>query len=165
MTAVNLNRAVRGPVTAVPVVAGKGVRIVPDTVNNRFVVEADETVLWEGSTSTNNITLSESATNFEYIRVFGKWLYNNSEDSGRGIEITAEELVPTSAVSFSLSGIGVETLISPVRVYLTSVNYRIDGTTLIRRQGIRVRNDSQVPSTSDTIEAYKVVGVNRIASN
>ena len=48
MTAVNLNRAIRGPVTAVPVVAGHGVRIVPDTVNNRFVVELDETVLYEG---------------------------------------------------------------------------------------------------------------------
>lgn len=42
MTAVNLNRAIRGPVTAVPVVAGKGVRIVPDVENNRFVVEAEE---------------------------------------------------------------------------------------------------------------------------
>ena len=46
MTAINSNRAIRGPVTAVPVVAGKGVRLVADTENNRWVVEADETVLW-----------------------------------------------------------------------------------------------------------------------
>lgn len=75
MTAVNLNRAVRGPVTAVPVVAGHGVRIVPDVENNRFVVEADETVLWEGfktdipNTGVSSYTLSELATNFETVRI------------------------------------------------------------------------------------------------
>ena len=69
MTAVNLNRAIRGPVTAVPVVAGNGVRIVPDTVNKRFVVELDETVLYiaSGSTGVASCTLSEAASNFEYI--------------------------------------------------------------------------------------------------
>ena len=72
MTAVNLNRAIRGPVTAVPVVAGKGVRLVADTVNNRFVVEADETVLWEGTQAgAGTINLNESWTNFEYIEMFG----------------------------------------------------------------------------------------------
>lgn len=69
MTAVNLNRAVRGPVTAVPVVAGKGVRLVADTVNNRFVVEADETVLWSGNdTGSSSFSLSEPMTNFEMCR-------------------------------------------------------------------------------------------------
>ena len=75
MTAVNLNRAIRGPVTAVPVVAGKGVRLVADTENNRWVVEADETVLWSGfksdipSTGISAYTLSELATNFETVRI------------------------------------------------------------------------------------------------
>lgn len=70
MTAVNLNRAVRGPVTAVPIVAGKGVRLVADTQNNRWVVEADETVLWNDTTPPalgDTITLSEVITNFEKI--------------------------------------------------------------------------------------------------
>lgn len=49
MTAVNLNRAVRGPVTAVPIVAGKGVRLVADTENNRWVAELD--ITWEDVTS------------------------------------------------------------------------------------------------------------------
>lgn len=35
MTAINSNRAIRGPVTAVPVVAGKGVHLVAGTENNR----------------------------------------------------------------------------------------------------------------------------------
>ena len=68
MTAINSNRAIRGPVTAVPVVAGKGVRLVADTVNNRWVVEADETVLWEGTLAPENTaSLSETITNFENI--------------------------------------------------------------------------------------------------
>lgn len=72
MTAINSNRAIRGPVTAVPVVAGKGVRLVADTVNNRWVVEADETVLWEGTLAPENTaSLSETITNFENIEIFG----------------------------------------------------------------------------------------------
>ena len=73
MTAINSNRAIRGPVTAVPVVAGKGVRLVADTENNRIVAEADETVLWEGNCLTQGssaVTLSEAASNFEKIAVY-----------------------------------------------------------------------------------------------
>lgn len=72
MTAINSNRAIRGPVTAVPVVAGKGVRLVADAENNRWVVEADETVLWENANGVelqNGITLSESRLNFESIKI------------------------------------------------------------------------------------------------
>ena len=72
MTAIN-PQAVRGPVTAVPVVAGKGVRFVEDVPNNRVVAEVDETVLWEGDANTNGTTkvgdLSESINNFEYYEV------------------------------------------------------------------------------------------------
>ena len=42
MTAINANRAIRGPVTAVPLVAGKGVRLTADTVNNRWIAEIDD---------------------------------------------------------------------------------------------------------------------------
>lgn len=68
MTAINSNRAIRGPVTAVPVVAGKGVRLTADTDNNRWVVEADETVLYTSSTGETTLQLNESLTNFERIR-------------------------------------------------------------------------------------------------
>ena len=72
MTAINSNRAIRGPVTAVPVVAGKGVRLVADTENNRIVAEADETVLFynaSGAVSNTPINLSESIYNFERVRI------------------------------------------------------------------------------------------------
>lgn len=71
MTAINSNRAIRGPVTAVPVVAGKGVRLVADTENNRVVAEADETVLWNGNQEAGNtVILSESSANFERLAVY-----------------------------------------------------------------------------------------------
>ena len=65
-------QAIRGPVTAVPVVAGKGVRFVEDVENNRVVAEVDETVLWDGEKSAVNdtITLSEAASNFDTIRFY-----------------------------------------------------------------------------------------------
>lgn len=65
---VNNLRAVRGPVTALPVVAGNGVRFVEDTANNRVVVEADETVLWSGTGYISTFTLSEKLSNFERFR-------------------------------------------------------------------------------------------------
>jgi hypothetical protein len=72
MTVINSNRAVRGPVTAVPLVAGKGVRLTADTENNRWVVEADETVLYynaSGAVGTAAVNLSESIYNFERVRI------------------------------------------------------------------------------------------------
>lgn len=72
MTAIN-PQAVRGPVTAVPVVAGTGVRFVEDVPNNRVVAEVDETVLYDCSDNyvygTNSVTLSESYKNFEIIKI------------------------------------------------------------------------------------------------
>jgi hypothetical protein len=54
-------------------VAGKGVRLTADTENNRWIVEADETVLYEnsttGSSGAHSVTLSESLYNFELARV------------------------------------------------------------------------------------------------
>lgn len=72
MTAINSNRAIRGPVTAVPVVAGKGVRLVADTENNRWVVEADETVLYDAGGSPSQSgpwQISEARTNFEWLDI------------------------------------------------------------------------------------------------
>ena len=70
-TLVNNLRAIRGPVTAVPVVGQSGVVVEPDTQNNQVVVRADETVLWEGSAgASDTITLSESPMNFERIKIF-----------------------------------------------------------------------------------------------
>lgn len=70
-TLVNNLRAIRGPVTAVPMVGQSGVVVEPDTQNNQVVVRADETVLWTGSSTTTAISIPEPITNFERFRVYG----------------------------------------------------------------------------------------------
>ena len=88
-------KAIRGPVTAVPVVAGKGIRFVEDVENNRVVAEVDETVLWEGfktdipNTGVSSYTLSELASNFEHIKIMyvlqdNSWVQTNYGNSGCG---------------------------------------------------------------------------------
>lgn len=161
MTAVNLNRAIRGPVTAVPVVAGKGVRLVADTVNNRFVVELDETVLWEG-TRTNAVTLSESAYNFEFLRIEFDENANNAPNPILTIKPSA---VMTTGFCFGAGNAWLGIL------YLT-----LTGNTGLSIIGAKGLNFGAFTSTTVNLTAnvgsdqlvksiVKVVGVNRIASN
>ena len=155
MTAVNLNRAVRGPVTAVPVVAGKGVRIVPDTVNNRFVAEADETVLFEDSNGQSTGTFSEPISNFERIKVLYVW--NSSTDN--------------KAKYAELQGV------AQVFSYLdngkagTTYNWFAWGSWEITANGFSLLNGYQsIGNLSSTTpvssgpKIYKVIGINRISS-
>lgn len=163
MTAVNLNRAIRGPVTAVPVVAGHGVRIVADTANNRFVAEADETVLFDGNgTPVSSATLSESMFNFEKIKlVIGS--------STNGLYTYDERtVVPVANASY----INLSFITGQVNMFLVNVRYSFTSTTITADKIVefKVGYDS---GTSITIERnttlleniFKVVGINRIASN
>ena len=161
MTAINSNRAIRGPVTAVPVVAGKGVRLVADTENNRWVVEADETVLWEGAATNNDTDLSETANNFERIRIY----FNNDGSIHNSVEV----LVTGSSQYI--------TLIAGT-VYASSQYFKygsciLDGTTLkkgstssatIYKSGTGTGN-AQAGYETFNLFWYKIVGVNRIVSN
>lgn len=97
MTAIN-PQAVRGPVTAVPVVAGTGVRFVEDTQNNRVVAEVDETVLWENSSHTPptgdtrltaTIAYNESVGNFEFVDVY----YNQAKPSQMGPAVSRRPVI------------------------------------------------------------------------
>ena len=166
MTAINSNRAIRGPVTAVPVVAGKGVRLVTDTVNNRFVAEADETVLFSGSSVATNIILSEAPSNFAYIRVEFR-----RSNSLLGFVSSVTLPVNSSSVSFPL-----------MLVYNNvdnSTNYnefivRYNGNTTqttftfqyaLKRTSIVGGSVTIATDTAPTLEVFKIVGINRIASN
>lgn len=73
MTVINSNRAVRGPVTAVPLVAGNGVVITADTVNNRYVAEIDsdyivttEETVGSYSVGTNDVGISKTISKSGY---------------------------------------------------------------------------------------------------
>ena len=159
MTAVNLNRAIRGPVTAVPVVAGHGVRLVADTVNNRFVAEADETVLFydsNGQSGSNNITLSESISNFEYVQIeFATW------SSERYIQI-----LPVQSAEYQLSSVWID---NSGNYYHFANAIAITGTTYsLKKAAFHNFNSTSVTKGGTAIsnfKTYKVVGVNRIASN
>jgi hypothetical protein len=156
MTAINSNRAIRGPVTAVPVVAGKGVRIVPDTVNNRFVVEADETVLWEGSyESTGSITLSESFKNFELVRVE---FISNDNISFTSIFTSAEQTTAIELFScFTRSAV--------TGLSLKASHYTLTNTTITFSRGYEVAVGQSATQTSgNKLIIKRIVGINRISS-
>lgn len=159
MTAVNLNRAIRGPVTAVPVVAGKGVRLVADTVNNRFVVEADETVLYEdASGAIDNITLSEAMSNFERIKIVWK-------DWSSYPCIHVQEFLSTSDY-FVIDGIWAGSGNNKLLFLGLAFTPNAAKTTLTQRfaRQLTAPGDTQTYSANNT-RVLKVVGVNRIASN
>ena len=161
MTAVNLNRAIRGPVTAVPVVAGKGVRIVPDTVNNRFVAEADETVLFDGEgTPVSSATLSESPFNFEKIRI------SIAENLG-DYHLEEKTIVIRSGANYINLGF----ITGGTNVIVVNARYAINSSSITCDKVMDMKTN-YTNGTSLTIEhvtallsnIYKVVGINRIAS-
>lgn len=154
MTAINSNRAIRGPVTAVPVVAGKGVRLVADTENNRWVVEADETVLWTGSASSANtaMNLSESVANFDRLR-----FYLDEGNSSISVHIcecmcNREYIYP----SYMRTNSGND-LICDMFVIVQSNN----GSTLTLTRNVHRTNGT---SSTGSAAVIKIVGINRIAS-
>lgn len=163
MTAMNLNRAIRGPVTAVPVVAGKGVRIVPDTVNNRFVAEADETVLFESSTASDSFTTSEPIENFEEIKVILK----GSDVSGVDIKSISNVIVTSSYSSsigftfLSTYGLSGNVVLNWAAYYNRSSNTFTKASCLYEGAS----GGAQSAGTNNNVGGvYKVIGINRISS-
>ena len=154
----NLNRAIRGPVTAVPVVAGRGVRIVPDTANNRFVAEVDETVLYDvgSGTPSGTATLSESPSNFERIGI--TYYAFDVSNSYNYIELPTNQSVFSFGSSWSHSNAGVASFF--VRVTLSSLTL-----TCNRQSYVNFNSPSAVIDATSNFNFYKVVGINRIASN
>ena len=138
-------------------VAGKGVRLVADTENNRWVVEADETVLWEG-TPTASMLLAETPTNFEYLRVYV------TRDSGI-------ELVGISAATSTYLTYGITHYDSSGQYVLQDISAAYtssDGKTFtLVNTARRWYNGTQFGGNVSISASYitKIVGINRIASN
>ena len=158
MTAIN-PQAVRGPVTAVPVVAGTGVRFVEDVPNNRVVAEVDETVLWESNnadgTSPSNfpITLSEVTSNFERVRFyFRPWSTNDCVVEKMGNQAVFM-LESTWVATNQGKGFAFTDVLTPT------------GTSLAYTTGVFAQWDANTVSTDTSqFRLYKIVGINRIAS-
>lgn len=163
MTAVNLNRAIRGPVTAVPIVAGKGVRLVADTQNNRWVVEADETVLWEGTYSgavsdSNFITLSEDPANFETVLIINGGNYKScyTFDGSSGVwsfmqTYAASTSTTVYANRYEIDHVGKKVTCKACNTFVVSPN--------------KISNWAAAGMNVGEVQLTKVVGIHRIASN
>ena len=165
MTAINSNRAIRGPVTAVPVVAGKGVRLVADTENNRWVVEADETVLWENTSDamtkdlTFPLTLSESINNFEKVEI---WY---AADSGAFSSPIIFKFPVRPDGDYCMSA---ERYDGTTVRYFRAAQFHINGTSVTNPYNLTQNWTGNTVSGANSTgwnKIYKIVGINRVASN
>ena len=161
MTAVNLNRAIRGPVTAVPIVAGKGVRLVADTQNNRWLVEADETTLFENASGvTNNITLSEAIENFEFVRV--EWCpYTESSNWTAPYDVVLSKV---NGGLLHLCGWAIandELAQVMTNLILTCSNTSV---TVYKKGTITSLSNGTSTSSLTGYKIFKIVGINRISA-
>ena len=164
MTAINSNRAIRGPVTAVPVVAGKGVRLVADTENNRWVVEADETVLFSvasGSAGVTSATLSESLSNFERVR----FTVYRAEGSGLATQRIFEFSTETTKYDMDVVLFNENDTYRALYVSRYEVNDLTISNTKAKHYYAPVNNNGYEGNGSEPLRLLKVVGINRIASN
>lgn len=163
MTAINSNRAIRGPVTAVPVVAGKGVRLVADTENNRWVVEADETVLWEGTDATT-FTTSEAIENFDEIHFY----VNGGEGTNK---VMAKAVLPMGWTDYSSElafSYGAPYSLDGILAITWTTRYSRSNNTFTFTSSYYGGGSGSTPTANGNNNVghmYKVVGVNRISSN
>jgi hypothetical protein len=165
MTAINANRAIRGPVTAVPLVAGKGVRLTADVENNRWVVEADETVLWDNYTFANNksssVVMSENPFNFSYVRITFE-IEASTEDwpTVQTQVIDMEALNSCSNKDFTLNG----TCVNGTGIFVRCSRCHFSGTSILDTSSVQWYTGGQ-STMSGPLHIYRIVGINRIASN
>ena len=147
----------------VDIVAGPGIVIDnPDGNTMRVSTEADaETVLFSNQTSsTAQMSLSEAASNFEYIELYASWAYNSTQ------RLTAYIKIPGSTTAFNLGGVGVGSLSGTgVGYFYCVVDYSISGSTITVNKAIRALGDGSLASTTDSLKVSKIVGIHRIANN
>ena len=153
-TLVNNLRAIRGPVTAVPVVGQSGVVVEPDTQNNQVVVRADETVLFDEASShgqSGNVTLSESRDNFDYVRI----IYRQNDGHNECKDVYNID----SNTNLTLNSF---TLFNGFPINKIS-KYTISGNTITFIEGGEYTSSGW--TSGSRINILKVIGINRIANN
>lgn len=204
-TLVNNLRAIRGPVTAVPVTAGSGIEIAADTqnnqivisanleagsgieivddngkakiinsdnaqalpivagagvklsvVNNQVVVSADETVLWEGDAD-SNITLSESASHFEYVKVEFR-----TNDNIQFLDF----IKPALSTQFTLMGKFFWITQNMTYLKISTFSFNEARTAINVTGGAELQfGGNYACDIGNRLSLLKVIGINRIANN
>lgn len=151
-------------VDSLPLVAGKGVKI---TVNaNNVVASLDETVLWEGikeSAPCDSFTLSEFASNFERIRFYGI-SYANTKVM---YECPAPD-ASSETITLCYTYYCRDTDSNPFQIRMGQYT-TLDGLsfTCSNKKFLYMANTDSVFASNNTNSPciYKIVGINRIASN
>lgn len=141
-------------VDSLPLVAGNGVKI---TVNeNNIVASIDETVLWEDSEGAVSGTFSENISNFRNVKVLYVW--NSATDNkAKYVELQAIPQVFSyldngkSGTTYNWFGWG-------------SWDITLTGFSLLNGYQA-IGNLSAAEPVSSGPRIYKVIGINRIASN
>jgi hypothetical protein len=155
-TLVNNLRAIRGPVTSVPMVGASGVVVEADTQNNQVVVRADETVLWEGelTASTDTITVSENFANFERVRIYWR-----SYERGY-----VDEVFATSNTSSIV--VGAVFIIDNGRYQKSMTRWDTSNGTSYSWTGTihGLFSDTQTSSWNSNVVPLKIIGINRKAN-
>ena len=140
-----------------------------DTVNNRFVVEADETVLWEGTgwsvgDTGQTLTLSESPLNFETIRVYAY----RPLGTGSGIysAVFSEDFDPNFLLNNSVTRVMVPFAINNNgTLFLGGMGITgITTTSWVEAGGYQFNVGAGASGTGEFAHVHKVVGINRISS-
>lgn len=156
-TLVNNLRAIRGPVTAVPMVGQSGVVVEPDTQNNQVVVRADETVLADNiNNDSTSFTLSEKPTNFERIRIYSS--------KGPICEVQPSD----SYLTWHCGWIDGPTGYGHYRIYQATSSNGLNWNGG-KVYGFSMTNNSTLSGgygpSGWYLETSKIVGINRIANN
>ena len=159
-------QAVRGPVTAVPVVAGTGVRFVEDVQNNRVVAEVDETVLYTGTSAANTGNLSEAYTNFTMLRVtFAETVVGQSAYPGgclvayldvKNIDYNG----PKSTMAFGMHNLSTGNWGMRVGIFTLTGSTSWSNARYERS----IVSPAADPATIGNMWVVEVVGINRVAS-
>ena len=141
-------------VDSLPLVAGNGVKI---TVNkNNVVASLDETVLWEDSDGAVSGTFSENISNFRNVKVLYVWNFS-TDNKAKYVELQAIPQV------FSYLDNGKA---GPTYNWFAwgSWDITLTGFSLLNAYQA-IGNLSATEPVSSGPRIYKVIGINRIASN
>lgn len=147
-------------VAATPYTAGTGISI----SNN--VISADETVLWENYTFANNksssVVMTETPFNFSCIRI--TFEIEASTETWPTVQTQIIDMVAlNSCVNkyFTLNG----TCVNGSVIYARCSKCHFNGTAISDDSSVQWYNGNNSAAMTGPLHIYRIVGVNRIASN
>lgn len=152
--------SVAGQLIGIPAEKYSGTNGVTVDQNNK-TIGLDETVLFENASGTQSITLSEAASNFEYLRI--EWCpYTEANNWYSPYDVV---LTKAHSNSIHLSGWG----ISGDANYQANTNLILscasNTLTITALSTVIVHSTAYVDRNLNNWKIYKIVGINRIGGN